>query len=49
MGRIGEEEDGRDIEQLIIGKYLLRVGKYTGRVRKARDFPGARCLVDIFI
>ena len=49
MGRVGEEEGLRDIERLILGKYQLQVGEYTGRVRKARDFPEARCLVDIFI
>ena len=48
MSRVGEEEGRRDIEQLILGKYLLRVGEYTGRVRKVRDFPRACCLVDIF-
>ena len=49
MGRVGEEEGRRDIEQLILGKYLLLVGEYTGRVRKAREFPRAHCLVDIFL
>ena len=49
MGRVGEEKGRRDIERLILGKYLLLVGEYTGRVRNARDFPGARCLVDVFI
>ena len=35
MDRVGEEEVHRDIEQLILGKYLLLVGEYMGRVRNA--------------
>ena len=48
MSRVGEEEGLRGIGRLILGKYLLRVGEYTGRVRKVRDVPGVCCLVDIF-
>ena len=28
---MGEEQSLRDIEQLILGKYLLLVGEYTGK------------------
>ena len=33
MGGVGEEESLRDIGQLILGKYLLLVGEYTGKGR----------------